>query len=43
MTILLELDGVSKFCGALKALDTAKLAVADGEALALIGPNGAGR
>jgi branched-chain amino acid transport system ATP-binding protein len=43
MTILLELDGVSKFYGALKAVDTVKLAVTDGEALGVIGPNGAGK
>ena len=43
MTILLELDGVSKSYGALKAVDTVSLAVADGEALAVIGPNGAGK
>jgi branched-chain amino acid transport system ATP-binding protein len=43
MTVLLELDGVSKFYGALKAVDTVKLAVTDGEALGVIGPNGAGK
>src|ERR1700685_3169771 len=43
MTVLLELDSVSKFYGALKAVDTVKLAVADGEALGVIGPNGAGK
>ena len=43
MAILLELDGVSKFYGALKAVDAVKLAVTDGEALGVIGPNGAGK
>jgi branched-chain amino acid transport system ATP-binding protein len=43
MTILLELDGVSKSYGALKAVDAVSVAVADGEALAVIGPNGAGK
>jgi branched-chain amino acid transport system ATP-binding protein len=43
MTVLLELDGVSKSYGALKAVDAVSLAVADGEALAVIGPNGAGK
>ncbi len=43
MTVLLELDGVSKFYGALKAVDAVKLTVADGEALGVIGPNGAGK
>ena len=43
MTVLLELDGVSKSYGALKAVDAVSLAVEDGEALAVIGPNGAGK
>jgi ABC-type branched-subunit amino acid transport system ATPase component len=43
MTVLLELIGVSKSYGALKAVDTLSLAVNDGEALAVIGPNGAGK
>jgi len=43
MTALLELNGVSKSYGALKAVDTVSLAVEDGEALAVIGPNGAGK
>jgi branched-chain amino acid transport system ATP-binding protein len=43
MTVLLELDGVSKLYGALKAVDAVNLAVADGEALGVIGPNGAGK
>lgn len=43
MTILLQLDSVSKFYGALRAVDKVSLAVEDGEALAVIGPNGAGK
>ena len=43
MTVLLELNEVSKSYGALKAVDTVSLAVEDGEALAVIGPNGAGK
>jgi branched-chain amino acid transport system ATP-binding protein len=43
MAVLLQLDGVSKSYGALKAVDTVSLAVEDGEALAVIGPNGAGK
>ena len=43
MTVLLQLDAVSKFYGALKAVDSFSLSVDDGEALAVIGPNGAGK
>jgi branched-chain amino acid transport system ATP-binding protein len=43
MTVLLELNGVSKSYGALKAVDSMSLTVATGEALAVIGPNGAGK
>ena len=43
MAVLLELDGVSKLYGALKAVDGMSLAVESGEALAVIGPNGAGK
>jgi branched-chain amino acid transport system ATP-binding protein len=43
MAALLELDGVSKSYGALKAVDGVSLLVEDGEALAVIGPNGAGK
>jgi branched-chain amino acid transport system ATP-binding protein len=43
MTVLLQLNGVSKFYGALRAVDTVDLTVENGEALAVIGPNGAGK
>jgi branched-chain amino acid transport system ATP-binding protein len=43
MTVLLELNEVSKSYGALKAVDTVSLVVEAGEALAVIGPNGAGK
>jgi branched-chain amino acid transport system ATP-binding protein len=43
MTALLALDNVSKFYGALKAVDGVTVAVENGEALAVIGPNGAGK
>ena len=43
MTVLLELNEVSKSYGALKAVDGVSLAVEGGEALAVIGPNGAGK
>jgi branched-chain amino acid transport system ATP-binding protein len=43
MSVLLELNEVSKSYGALKAVDTVSLTVEDGEALAVIGPNGAGK
>jgi branched-chain amino acid transport system ATP-binding protein len=43
MTILLQLESVSKHYGALKAVDNVTVAVEDGEALAVIGPNGAGK
>lgn len=43
MTVLLELNQVSKSYGVLKATDGLSLSVADGEALAVIGPNGAGK
>jgi len=43
MPALLQLNGVSKSYGALKAVDAVSLAVEDGEALAVIGPNGAGK
>ena len=43
MTVLLELSDVSNSYGALKAVDTVSLVVGDGEALAVIGPNGAGQ
>jgi branched-chain amino acid transport system ATP-binding protein len=43
MAVLLELDAVSKFYGALRAVDGVSLTVERGEALAVIGPNGAGK
>ena len=43
MPVLLELAGVSKCYGALKATDNLSLTVAEGEALGVIGPNGAGK
>jgi branched-chain amino acid transport system ATP-binding protein len=43
MAVLLELDGVSKSFGAVRAADGLTLTVKDGEALAVIGPNGAGK
>jgi branched-chain amino acid transport system ATP-binding protein len=43
MTVLLELDQMSKTYGALRAVDDFALAVQEGEALAIIGPNGAGK
>jgi branched-chain amino acid transport system ATP-binding protein len=43
MAVLLELTGVSKSYGALKATDNLTLSVEEGEALAVIGPNGAGK
>jgi branched-chain amino acid transport system ATP-binding protein len=43
MTVLLQLNGVSKSYGALRAVDGVDLAVERGEALAVIGPNGAGK
>jgi branched-chain amino acid transport system ATP-binding protein len=43
MTVLLELNDVSKSYGALKAVDMVSFTVDAGEALAVIGPNGAGK
>ncbi len=43
MPVLLELAGVSKSYGALKATDNLSLTVGEGEALGVIGPNGAGK
>jgi branched-chain amino acid transport system ATP-binding protein len=43
MTVLLKLENVCKFYGALKAVDDINVAVESGEALAVIGPNGAGK
>ncbi len=43
MTVLLKLENVCKFYGALKAVDDINVEVESGEALAVIGPNGAGK
>ena len=43
MTPLLHLNDVSRFYGALKAVDGVSVTVAAGEALGVIGPNGAGK
>ena len=43
MTVLLELDQMSKSFGALVVVDQMALSVQEGEALAIIGPNGAGK
>src|SRR6476660_9175152 len=43
MTQLLHLNDVSRFFGALKAVDGVSVTVAAGEALGVIGPNGAGK
>ena len=43
MSALLELSGVSRHFGGLRALSRVDLAVARGEVVGLIGPNGAGK
>lgn len=43
MTAMLQMEGVSKFFGGLKALDDCTLGVEQGSITALIGPNGSGK
>jgi branched-chain amino acid transport system ATP-binding protein len=43
MTALLRVDGVSKRFGALRVVDKFTFDVAEGEALGIVGPNGAAR
>jgi branched-chain amino acid transport system ATP-binding protein len=43
MSAVLEIEGLSKSFGALRACDTVSLEVREGEVHALIGPNGAGK
>jgi len=40
---LLQLEGVSKFFGGVKAVDGVDLVVNEGEIVSVIGPNGAGK
>ena len=41
--VLLEIEGLSKSFGGLRALDDVHIACASGETLGIIGPNGAGK
>jgi branched-chain amino acid transport system ATP-binding protein len=43
VTVLLQLDGVSKAYGALKVVDDLSVHLDAGEALGVVGPNGAGK